>query len=50
MFSGSEIYIANNMIPDETAPEGAVSSGFILFASLKNLVWNALEYTCMQLT
>ena len=38
-------FIADNMDPDQTAPFGAVCSGFILFAiKKKNLVWSSLEY------
>ena len=29
------MYVANNMHTDQTAPLGAVQSGFILFASMK---------------
>ena len=36
--------IANNMDPDQTAPLGAVWSGFIVFASIMKLVWSAFEY------
>ena len=39
-------YIANNMNPDQTAPSGAVWSGFIVFASVIKLVWSTFE--CMQ--
>ena len=34
-----EAYIANNMDPDQTAPIGAVWSGFIVFASIIKVVW-----------
>ena len=37
-------YYANNMVPDQTAPRGAVWSGFIVFASVMIFVWSALEY------
>ena len=37
-------YIANNMDPDHTAPWEAVWSGFIVFDSMKTLVWHAFEY------
>ena len=37
-------YIANSMDPDETAPLGAVLSGFTVFASMIKLVWSAFEF------
>ena len=30
--------------PDQTAPQGAVWSGFIVFASMVKLLWSAFEY------
>ena len=41
-----EACIANNMEPDQTAPIGAVWSGFIVFASMikSTVVWSAYEY------
>ena len=32
------------MDPDQTAPKGAVWSGFIVFASEIKLIWNAVDY------
>ena len=37
-------YIANNMDPDQTAPLGAVWSGFVVFVSKTKVVWTAFEY------
>ena len=34
------VYIVNNMNPDQTAPLGAVWSGFIVFASLIKVIQN----------
>ena len=35
LLSAYVAYVANNMDPDQTAPKGAVWSGFILFAFIK---------------
>ena len=47
-FAGEDAYIANNM-----DTRGAVCSGFIVFASMTNLVLSTLEYmqyskTCLE--
>ena len=34
----------NNMDPDQTAPTGAVWSGFIVFAAMVTVFWSAFEY------
>ena len=41
---GTIAYIANNVHPDQTAPLGAVWSGFIVFVIMVKLFWSVIEY------